>query len=72
MPLPAYLIRQPGRPIEDVVIADPHLTLSFTNGWATLRDQDGICLAIPADAGVHIQRVDDIGVDDQEPAPTEE
>ncbi|MCX4450701.1 hypothetical protein [Streptomyces sp. NBC_01789] len=70
--MPAYLIRQPGRPIEDVVVADPHLTLSFTNGWATLRDEQGICLAIPAHAGAHIQRVDDIGVEDQELAPTKE
>lgn len=71
--MPAYLIRQPGKPIEDVVVADPHLTLGFTNGWAVLTDEQGICLAIPAQAGAHIQRVDDIGVDDkQEPAPTKE
>lgn len=66
--MPGYLIRQPGKPIEDILIADPHLTLGFTNGWATLKDGDGICFAIPAQAGAHIERVDD----DQEPAPQKE
>ena len=71
--MPAYLIRQPGRPIEDIVVADPQLSLGFTNGWAVLKDADGICLAIPAQAGAHIQRVDDLETDDdQEPAPPKE
>lgn len=71
--MPAYLIRQPGRPIDDIVVADPQLTLGFTNGWAVLKDEQGICFAIPAQAGAHIQRVDDRGVEDQqEPAPTKE
>ncbi|MFE9777709.1 hypothetical protein ACFYPA_06080 [Streptomyces sp. NPDC005775] len=68
--MPAYLIRRPGKPIDDILIADPNLTLGFTNGWATLKDANGICFAIPAQAGAHIERVDE--PQDQEPAPTKE
>ncbi|MEU1434060.1 hypothetical protein ABZ438_08165 [Streptomyces sp. NPDC005786] len=66
--MPAYLIRRPGKPIDDILIAGPNLTLGFTNGWATLKGGAGICFAIPAQAGAHIERVDE----PQEPAPTKE
>lgn len=66
--MPAYLIRHPGKAAEDTLIENPDLTLSFSNGWALIRDGHGICYAIPADSGATIQRVDDI----EKPVPTKE
>lgn len=69
--MPAYLIIHPHEQRrDDVLVEDPRLTLGFTNGWAILRDASGICYAIPADAGAHIQRVDE--PQDHEPAPQKE
>jgi hypothetical protein len=67
--MPAYLIVHPREQRkEDVVIEDPHLSLTVTDGWAVFTDQHGICLAIPAGLGAQIQRVDE----DPEPAPQKE
>jgi hypothetical protein len=67
--MPAYLIVHPrDQKREDVLIEDPHLSLTITDGWAVFADQRGICLAIPAGLGAQIQRVDE----DQEPAPQKE
>ena len=71
--MPAYLIVHPREQRkDDVLIEDPHLTLTVTDGWAVFADQDGICLAIPAGLGAHIQRVDEPQDPDQEPAPQKE
>jgi hypothetical protein len=67
----AYLIQHPAEQRrEDILIEDPALTLTFDSGWAVFTDGQGICLAIPAGQGAHIQRVDE----DQEqgPAPQKE
>jgi hypothetical protein len=65
----AYLIVHPrDQKRDDVLIEDPHLGLTVTDGWAVFTDADGICLAIPAGLGAQIQRVDE----DQEPAPQKE
>jgi hypothetical protein len=67
--MPAYLIRHPaGKQREDALLEDPALTLRFQGGWAIFEDGAGICLAIPAGQGAHIQRVDE----DEEPAPQKE
>ena len=72
--MPAYLIVHPREQRkDDVLIEDPHLTLTVTDGWAVFTDKDGICLAIPAGLGAHIQRVDEPQDTDQpEPAPQKE
>jgi hypothetical protein len=69
--MPAYLIQHPAEQRrEDILIEDPSLALTFEGGWAVFTDGQGICLAIPAGQGAHIQRVDE----DQEqgPAPQKE
>lgn len=64
--MPRYLIRNPaGKQREDALLEDPVLTLRFEGGWAVFEDADGICLAIPAGQGAHIERVDGPA----EPAP---
>ena len=71
--MPAYLIVHPREQRkDDVLIEDPHLALTVVDGWAVFTDQDGICLAIPAGLGAHIQRVDEDQDTDQEPAPQKE
>jgi hypothetical protein len=66
--MPVYAIEHPrDQHKDDVILEDPHLTLAFESGWAVFRDDAGICYAIPAGQGAHIQRVDV-----QEPAPREE
>jgi hypothetical protein len=71
--VPAYLIVHPREQRkDDVLIEDPHLALTVVDGWAVFTDQDGICLAIPAGLGAHIQRVDEDQDTDQEPAPQKE
>lgn len=58
--MPAYLIRHPaGKQREDALLEDPALTPRFEGGWAVFEDGDGICLAIPAGQGAHIERVDE-------------
>jgi hypothetical protein len=55
----AYLIQHPAEQRrEDILIEDDSLTLTFTGGWAVFTDGQGVCLAIPAGQGAHIQRVD--------------
>ncbi|MFF0166826.1 hypothetical protein [Streptomyces prasinus] len=71
--MPAYLIVHPREQRrEDVLVEDPALTLTVTDGWAVFSDQHGICLAIPAGLGAQIQRVDEEQAPDQEPAPQKE
>ena len=72
--MPAYLIVHPREQRkDDVLIEDPHLALTVADGWAVFTDEDGICLAIPAGLGAHIQRVDeDQSPAHQEPAPQKE
>lgn len=54
-----YLIVHPaGQKREDMFLEDEHLTLDFVGDWAVFSDADGICLAIPAGQGAHIQRID--------------
>ncbi|MFJ6239575.1 hypothetical protein ACIQH0_36445 [Streptomyces griseus] len=66
--MPAYLIRHPGKARDDILIEDEPLALTFTGNWAVFTDADGTCLAIPAEAGAHIERVDE----PTEPAPQKE
>jgi hypothetical protein len=64
--MPAYLVIHPiGQKREDMLLEDDTLTLAFTGDWAVFSDAHGICLAIPAAQGAHIQRVDE----GQEPQP---
>lgn len=66
--MPRYLIRHPGKQRDDILVEDPALALHFENGWAVFADAAGTCLAIPGEAGAHIERVDET----QEPAPPKE
>lgn len=69
--MPAYLIQHPAsQRREDVLIDDPHLTLTIEAGWAVFRDSEGICFAIPSGQGAHIQRVED--QQEAQPAPQKE
>lgn len=76
--MPRYLIVHPREQRkdsskDDVLIEDPHLTLTVTDGWAVFTDQHGICLAIPTGLGAQIQRVDEQqDPDHPEPAPPKE
>lgn len=57
--MPAYLIQHPAEQRrEDILIEDAALTLTFAGGWAVFTDPQGVCLAVPAGQGAHIQRVD--------------
>lgn len=57
--MPAYLITHPPRQqADDTLIEDSHLTLTFTGAWAIFSDTSGPILAIPADRGATIQRID--------------
>lgn len=56
--MPTYLVVHPKGKGEDVLVEDPALTLSFDHGWAVLSDQQGPCMAIPADSGATITRID--------------
>ncbi|MFG3173636.1 hypothetical protein ACGFZC_01030 [[Kitasatospora] papulosa] len=67
--MPRFLIRHPGKTSDDLLVEDPDLTLAFENGWAIFTDPAGPCLAIPAEAGAHIERVDE---PQEEPAPPKE
>ncbi|MGW1015589.1 hypothetical protein [Streptomyces niveus] len=71
----AYLISHNKGARSDIFIEDPELTLTFENGWAVFRDRlslerGSVVLAIPAEEGVSIQRVDED--QDAEPAPQKE
>lgn len=72
--VPAYLIvHPPEKRKADVLVEDPQLALTVADGWAVFSDHDGICLAIPAGLGAHIQRVDEPQDPvHQEPAPQKE
>ncbi|QCX81263.1 hypothetical protein C9F11_38400 [Streptomyces sp. YIM 121038] len=72
--MPAYLIVHPaGQRREDMLLEDDQLTVDFTTGWAIFHDGHGICLALPAELGAMIQRVDEQQEpQDQEPAPQKE
>ena len=65
--MPRYLITHPGKARDDILVEDPALTLALSEGWAVFTDSAGVCLAIPAEQGATIQRIDD----QPEPAPTE-
>ncbi|GHG15048.1 hypothetical protein ACFFSH_38130 [Streptomyces filamentosus] len=68
--MPAYLVQHPAAQAqEDILIEDPRLQLTFQAGWAVFTDPNGVCLAIPAGQGAHIQRIDP---DEEQPAPTKE
>lgn len=54
-----YLITHPKGKGEDILVEDPDLTLTITDGWAVLADPHGPCLAIPAHAGATITRIDE-------------
>ncbi|MGW9245737.1 hypothetical protein [Streptomyces badius] len=54
-----FLIRHPGKARDDILIEDDPLTLTFEHGWAIFTDAVGTCLAIPAEAGAYIERVDE-------------
>ena len=56
--MPAFLIRYPKGQGEDVLVEDPALVVEFTDGWAVLADEAGTCIAIPAQAGGTITRID--------------
>ncbi|GFE20029.1 hypothetical protein [Streptomyces nigrescens] len=56
--MPTYLVVHPKGKGEDVLIEDDHLAITFDHGWAVLSDQHGPCMAIPADSGVTITRID--------------
>ncbi|APE21402.1 MULTISPECIES: hypothetical protein [Streptomyces] len=57
--MPSYLIQHPAEQRrEDMLIEDDELTLAFVGGWAVFTDGQGVCLAVPAGQGAHIQRVD--------------
>lgn len=58
--MPSYLIQHPTEQRrEDILVEDDELTLTFASGWAIFTDSRGVCLAIPAGQGAHIQRVDE-------------
>jgi hypothetical protein len=70
--MPAYLVRNAARPREDILIEDDDLALTFAGNWAVFTDAAGVTLAIPAEQGASIQRIDpdDQGQpDDDRPAP---
>jgi hypothetical protein len=56
--MPAYLISHDKGARGDILIEDPELTLTFSGDWAIFGDAQGPSLAIPAEQGVSIQRVD--------------
>lgn len=56
--MPAYLITHKGGQRDDIHIDGDDLTLTFQHGWAVFTDTTGPCLAIPADRGATIQRID--------------
>jgi hypothetical protein len=56
----AYLIIHPrDQRRDDMLIEGDDLTLTFQAGWAVLSDSQGVCLAISAEQGASIQRVDE-------------
>ncbi|MER7733688.1 hypothetical protein ABTX80_22610 [Streptomyces erythrochromogenes] len=58
--MPRYLITHPkGQAGDDILIEDPHLTLTIQGDWAILSDRIGPCLALPAHAGATITRIDE-------------
>ncbi|MGW7350961.1 hypothetical protein [Streptomyces sp. NPDC054784] len=64
--MPAFLIRYPKGHGEDILAQDDALTLTLDHGWAILADGHGPCIAVPADSGATITRIDP-----EEPAPKE-
>jgi hypothetical protein len=52
------LIQYPKGQGEDVLVEDEHLSLAIDHGWAVLSDQHGACIAVPAQTGATITRVD--------------
>ena len=69
--MPSYLIQHPAEQRrEDILIEDDSLTLAFAYGWAVFTDDQGVCLAIPAGQGAHIQRVDQDSDEQAEPPGT--
>ena len=58
--MPRYLITHPkGQQGEDILIEDPHLTVTIEGAWLVLADQHGVCAALPAHAGATVTRVQD-------------
>ncbi|MFD5137463.1 hypothetical protein ACFWMX_14675 [Streptomyces sp. NPDC058378] len=57
--MPRYLVTHPKGKGDDLLVEDSHLELTIQHGWAVLTDQQGPCLAIPAEAGATITRIDD-------------
>lgn len=57
--MPRYLITYPKGQGEDILVEDEHLELVFPDSWAVLRDQHGVCLAVPSHAGATITRIDE-------------
>ncbi|MFJ6073695.1 hypothetical protein ACIQFU_23110 [Streptomyces sp. NPDC093065] len=56
--MPAYLVTHSETRRGDVLVEDPHLTLTLTDRWAQLSDQDGIVLALPVEQIASITRID--------------
>lgn len=68
--MPAYLITHAKNQRADILIEDPDLTLTFSGDWAIFSDAQGPSLAIPAEQGMSIQRMDE--PHEQEPASQKE
>lgn len=56
--MPAYLIQHQRGQRDDIHIEAPGLTLTFEGDWAIFSDGNGPSLAIPAERGATIQRID--------------
>ncbi|MFD8088624.1 hypothetical protein [Streptomyces malaysiensis] len=56
--MPAYLVQHQRGQRDDILIDAPDLTLSFEGDWAIFSDSNGPSLAVPAERGATIQRID--------------
>jgi len=56
--MPAFLIRYPKGHGEDILVEDDQLTLRTEGAWLLLHDDHGPCIAVPADSGATITRLD--------------
>ena len=64
--MPRYLITHPrGQALEDILVEDEELTLTFAGGWAVFADANGTALAIPVTRDATIQRVDEAPDEDE-------
>ncbi|MEU1663565.1 hypothetical protein ABZ547_08115 [Streptomyces sparsogenes] len=54
----AYLVRHQRGQRDDILIDAPDLTLTFEGDWAIFSDSQGPSLAVPAERGATIQRID--------------